>query len=70
MVTWKPRNDNIVQGRKFARILEADMYCGSEPRSNWGKIGHDCQLKNIFASETKLRVIAGYNENENTGLVQ
>ena len=23
---WKPRNEKIVQGRKFARRLEADRY--------------------------------------------
>ena len=32
-----------------------------------GKIGHDFQLKNIFASETKLRTVTSYNEHENNG---
>ena len=49
------------------RRIDADMYCRSEPRANWGKTGHDCQLKNIFASETKLRAVTGYNEHENNG---
>ena len=35
-----------------------------------GKIGHDFQLKNIFASEMNLRAVTGYNEHDNTGQAQ
>ena len=45
MAPWKPRNEKIVQGRKFARKIEADMYSESETRAIWGKNGYDCQLK-------------------------
>ena len=67
---WKPINEKIVQGNKFARRLEADMNCGSEPRAKWAKIGHNRQLKNILASDTNLRVDTVYNEHEKTGLAQ
>ena len=59
MNPWKSRNEIIVQGRKFARKKEADMYCRSETRANWTKIGYDYQLKHIFASEMRLRAMPG-----------
>ena len=34
MAPWNPRYEKIVQGRKFARKIEEDMYCGSEMRDN------------------------------------
>ena len=52
------------------RRIDADMYCRSEPRANWGKTGHDCQLKNIFASETKLIAVKNSNAHKNTGRAQ
>ena len=70
MVLWEPKYKEIVQGRKFARKIEADMYCRSETRADWAKIGHDCQLKNIFASKKKLRMVNGYIEHENTRRAQ
>ena len=50
-------NEKIFQGRKFASKIEPDMYCGSETRDNWEEIGHNCQLKNIFVSEKRLRTV-------------
>ena len=66
MATWKPIKYKIVQGRKFASKIEADMYCRSEKRAEWAKIGHAFQLKNIFSSESRLRALMGYNEHKNS----
>ena len=46
------------------------MYCKSEPRANWAKIGRDSQLKNIIASKTTLRAVTIYNDHKNTGQAQ
>ena len=46
------------------------MYCISEKRSNWEKTLHDCQLKNIFDLEMKLRAVTDYNDHENTSWAQ
>ena len=70
MEKWKTRDEKVVQGGKLARRIEAYMYCGSEPRANWAKIWHDCQLKNIFDSENKLMAVTGYNEHKKIGRVQ
>jgi len=70
MTPWKPRNEKIVWGRKIARQLKTYMYRGAELQANWCKLGHDCQLGQIFRSENRMKAITGHNEHENFGCAQ
>ena len=67
---WKPRNDKILQARRFVRKIGADAYLGAETRANWDKIHHDGTLAQIFRSNTELKAVAAHNKHESDGRSQ
>ena len=67
---WKPRNEKIIQARRFVRRISADAYLGAETRANWARIPHNGSLTQLFNSNTELKAVAAHNTHEEHGRAQ